>query len=109
LFRDLAPPAYSPMRGFGGDGARRRHHRRIPTMSPNKLTETELGILSAASQREDYAIELAPNGKGNAARKVFSKLLAHGLIEEIEARGSLPAWRDDDDRGPLALRIWECD
>jgi len=70
-----------------------------------KLTDIQLVILSAASQREDSAIELAPNLKGAVARKVVSKLLADGLIEEIEARGSLPVWRCDEDKGPLALRI----
>ena len=70
-----------------------------------KLTDTQLVILSAASQREDCAIELAPNLKGAAAHKVVGKLLADGLIEEIEARGSLPVWRRDEDKGPLALRI----
>jgi hypothetical protein len=76
-------------------------------MSPNKLTSTQLVILSAASQREDSVIELAPNLKGNAARKVVSKLLADGLIEEIKASSALPIWRNDDDKGPLALRITE--
>ena len=70
-----------------------------------KLTDTQLVILSAASQREDSAIELAPNLKGGAAHKVVSKLLADGLIEELQARGSLPVWRRDEDKGPLALRI----
>ena len=70
-----------------------------------KLTDTQLVILSAASQREDCAIELAPNLKAAAAHKVVGKLLSDGLIEEIEARGSLPIWRRDDDKGPLALRI----
>src|SRR5438105_173090 len=70
-----------------------------------KLTDTQLVFLSAASQREDCAIELAPKLKGGAAHKVIRKLLADGLIEEIEARGALPVWRRDEDKGPLALRI----
>ena len=72
-----------------------------------KLTDTQLVILSAASQREDSAIELAPNLKGSAANKLVDKLLADGLIEEIQARGSLPVWRRDEDKGLLALRITE--
>jgi hypothetical protein len=43
--------------------------------SPNNLTSTQLGLLSAAAQREDGAIELAPNLKGAAADKVVGKLL----------------------------------
>ena len=70
-----------------------------------KLTDTQLVLLSTASQREDGAIELAPNLKGGAAHKVVGKLLTDGLIEEIQARGSLPVWRRDEDKGPLALRI----
>ena len=70
-----------------------------------KLTDTQLVLLSAASQREDCAIELAPNLKGGAARKVVGKLLTDGLIEEIQARGALPVWRRDDEEGALALCI----
>ena len=47
-------------------------------MSPNKLTNAQLGILSAASQPEDRAIEHAPSLKGGAARKVVGKRLADG-------------------------------
>jgi hypothetical protein len=51
--------------------------------SPNNLTSTQLGLLSAAAQREDGAIELAPNLKGAAADKVVGKLLRDGLIEPV--------------------------
>jgi hypothetical protein len=73
--------------------------------SPNNLTSTQLGLLSAAAQREDGAIELAPNLKGAAADKVVSKLLRDGLIEEIPARGALPIWRRDEEKKAVALRI----
>jgi hypothetical protein len=62
-------------------------------MSPNKLTDTQLVLLSAASQREDCGIELTPNLKDGAAQKVVDKLLTEGLVEEIQARGSLPIRR----------------
>jgi len=75
------------------------------TEDPMKLTDTQLVLLSAASQREDRCIELAANLKGGAAHKVVGKLLTDGLTEEIQARGSLPVWRRDEDKGPLALRI----
>src|SRR5215469_14397511 len=70
-----------------------------------KLTDTQLVLLSAASQREDRAIELAPSLKGGAAHKVVGKLLTGGLVEEIQAGGSLPVWRREDDNGPFSLRI----
>jgi hypothetical protein len=70
-----------------------------------KLTDSQLVLLSAASQREDHAIEMPANLKGGAAHKVVAKLLTEGLVEEISARGSLPVWRRDDTEGALALRI----
>ena len=74
-------------------------------LSPNNLTSTQLVLLSAAAQREDGAIELAPNLKGGAADKVVSKLLRDALIEEIPARGALPIWRRDEEKEAVALRI----
>jgi hypothetical protein len=45
------------------------------------LTDTQLVLLSAASQREDGGIELARNLKGGAAHRVWA-------IGFIEGRGS---------------------
>ena len=72
-----------------------------------KLTDTQLVLLSAAAQHQDGAVEIGPKLKGSAAQKVLSKLLSEHLVEEIPARGALPAWRRDDDKGALALRITE--
>ena len=69
------------------------------------LTDTQLVLLSAASQHEDGGIELARNLKGGAAHRVVGKLLSQGLIEEIPARVVLSVWRRDDEQGRLALRI----
>jgi Protein of unknown function (DUF3489) len=74
-------------------------------MSANKLTDTQLVLLSAASQHPEGAIELASDLTGGAAKKAVGKLLRDGFIEEIPARGALPVWRRDDDEGTLALRI----
>lgn len=70
-----------------------------------KLTDTQLALLSAASQRDDRAIELPENLKGGAAHKVVAKLLTEGLVEEIRATSDLPAWRRDETEGAFALRI----
>jgi hypothetical protein len=70
-----------------------------------KLTDTQLIILSAASQRDDRGVELPANLKGEAARKVVDKLIRAGLLEEVRAGGTLPVWRRDDDSGAMALRI----
>ena len=47
-----------------------------------RLTDTQLIILSAASQRDDRGVELPANVKGEAARKVVDKLIRAGLLEE---------------------------
>jgi Protein of unknown function (DUF3489) len=69
-----------------------------------KLTDTQLVLLSAASKRDDRALERPSNLTGGAAGKVVAKLLAESLVEEIPSRGSLPIWRNDED-GPRSLRI----
>jgi hypothetical protein len=74
-------------------------------MSANKLTDTQLVLLSAAAQHPEGAIELASDLKGGAATKAIGKLLRDGFIEEIPARGGLSVWRRDTDTGTLALRI----
>ena len=61
-----------------------------------RLTDTQLIILSAASQRDDRGVELPANVKGEAARKVVDKLVRAGLLEEVRAGGSLPVWRRDE-------------
>ena len=70
-----------------------------------RLTDTQLVILSAASQREDRGVELPANVQGKAAGKIVDKLIRAGLLEEVRASGSLPVWRRDDDNGAIALRI----
>jgi hypothetical protein len=69
-----------------------------------KLTDTQLVLLSTASQRDDRALERPSNLSGGASGKVVAKLLTEGLIEEVPSRGSLPVWRRDED-GPRSLRI----
>jgi hypothetical protein len=70
-----------------------------------KLTDTQLVLLSTASQREDCAIELTSNLRGAASHNVVRKLLSGGLIEEIAAGSTLPVWRRDENNEALALRI----
>src|SRR5437773_11122458 len=67
---------------------------RIPM---SKLTDTQLIILSAASQRDDRGVELPASVKGDAARKVVAKLMRADLLEEVRAGGALPIWRRDDE------------
>jgi hypothetical protein len=70
-----------------------------------RLTDTQLIILSAASQREDRLAELPASMAPNQVPKVVGKLVASGLLEEIAALPGLPIWRRDDDERPLVLRV----
>ena len=67
--------------------------------SPAKLTDTQLVILSAASQREDRCLVAPKNLKGGAAQKVAAKLLAAGLVREIKTKTGMEAWRRDEEAG----------
>src|SRR5712671_5792672 len=70
-----------------------------------KLTDTQLVILSTASQREDRAVDGPASLKSGAARNVITKLLSNALLEEVPAAGTLSVWRKDTEKGALALRI----
>ena len=67
--------------------------------SPAKLTDTQLGLLSAASQREDRCLMAPKNLKGGAAQKVAAKLLAADLVREIKAKTGMAIWRRDEETG----------
>jgi hypothetical protein len=69
------------------------------------LSDTQLVILSAASQRPDHAATLPANLKGNAAKKVIDRLLKQKLLQELHAKDDMPVWRRGDDNRPYTLRI----
>jgi hypothetical protein len=71
-----------------------------------KLTDTQLVLLSRASQRPDQCAEIPANLNGGAAQKFISKLLHGGLVEEIRAEADMPAWRKDNE-GAFALHLTE--
>ncbi len=69
-----------------------------------KLTDTQLIVLSAASQREDHLLTPPENLKGAAARNLATKLVTLGLVEAVAVGRDQPAWRTDEDRR-LGLKI----
>jgi hypothetical protein len=71
----------------------------------SRLTDTQLVILSSASQRNDRGVDLPANITVEALRKAVHKLIHAGLLEEVRANGSLLGWRRDVEAGPMALRI----
>lgn len=70
-----------------------------------RLSDTQLILLSEASNRDDRAVIIPDRLKGGATAKVIGPLLKANLIEEIPAAGSLPVWRRDEDGAPHALVI----
>ena len=70
-----------------------------------KLSDTQLLILSSASQRTDHAALLPANLKGGAAKKVVDRLLSEKLLQELRAKDDMPVWRRGDDNTSYSLRI----
>src|SRR5258708_12380752 len=70
-----------------------------------KLSDTQLLILSSASQRADHTVLLPENLKGSAAKKVVDRLLNEKLLQELRAKDDMPVWRRGDDNRPYSLRI----
>jgi hypothetical protein len=76
-----------------------------PNPNTPKLSDTQLVLLSSASQREDGLLTLPANLKGGAARKVVDKLLGLNLVKEVAAKPNQPAWRTDENEHPVGLKI----
>src|SRR5256886_92778 len=100
-FRDPAPPACSPARGFGSDGAIRRLK---PKEVSVKLTDAQLVLLSRACQRDDGALEI-PDDLKDSSKKTVDKLLGAKMVEEVLATPGFPVWRRDEQEGPIGLQI----
>jgi len=63
-----------------------------------KLTDTQLLVLSAASQRDTLNLLPLPDHlKGGAIPKVLHVLLTGGLVAEVAAVDGEPVWRRTDD------------
>ena len=73
---------------------------------PIKLNDTQLVLLSAASQRDDHCL-VPPTGPRRAqAQRAVAKLLEAGLLKETRAKAGAPIWRRDDETGQTyALKL----
>jgi hypothetical protein len=73
---------------------------------PNpKLTDTQLIILSSASQRDDGLAVLPEKLNGGAAKKVVTKLLDQGLLKEVRVKRDDPHWRVDENEHSIGLKL----
>jgi hypothetical protein len=78
-----------------------------------KLSDTQLVILSAATQREDRNVLPLPGSlRGGAATKVVGALLSRGLIVETTTDSQTRAdaalnrfWRNDEDGRAILLHV----
>jgi hypothetical protein len=69
---------------------------------PNpKLTDTQLIILSSASQRDDGLAVVPEKLKGGAGKKVVVRLLDQGLLKEARVKPGEPHWRVDENERPI--------
>jgi hypothetical protein len=69
-----------------------------------KLNDTQLMILSAASRRRDFsAYPLPKTVKAGDGPKLLKKLLTLNMLEETEAVGDAPVWREHEDGYKLTL------
>lgn len=74
-------------------------------MTISALTDTQLVLLSAASQREDGLLVQPERLRGAIAQSVIARLLAEGAVEEIAVDHSRPSWRQDDNGNFIGLKI----
>jgi len=71
-----------------------------------RLTDTQLVLLSAASQRDDHCLVSPTGARRGATRKAAAKLLDAGLVKEVRARKDMPVWRRDEEaEQALALKF----
>ncbi len=69
------------------------------------LTDTQLMLLSSASQRDDHLVILPETLRGGAVKAVTSKLLAYGLVEEVPVTLMQPALQRGDDGQATGLKL----
>ena len=69
------------------------------------LSDSQLGVLSQAAQRDDGAASLTEKLKGGAAIKVAKALIARKLMREVKAKPGMPVWRRDAEGRAFSLVI----
>ena len=71
-----------------------------------KFNDTQLVLLSAASQRDDHCLVPPTGPKRSQAQRAVAKLLEAGLVKEIRAKAGAPIWRRDEETGhTYALKL----
>ena len=74
------------------------------TLSPKKLTDAQLVVLSSASQQPDGLLALKEGAHPSVGRTVVA-LLRRALLAETPVRRGQPCWRRDDRDKPIGAKI----
>jgi hypothetical protein len=69
------------------------------------LTDTQLVLMSAATQRDDHLITPKETLKGRAAQIAVLARIQKGLADEVVVSRGQPHWRTDPDGQLVGLRI----
>ena len=77
----------------------------MPKSNTPKLNDTQIIILTSASQRQDGLAVLPESLKASAAKAAVTKLLGLGFLKEVRVKRGEPAWRNDEEEKPLGLKI----
>jgi len=77
----------------------------MPNSTTLKLSDTQLVILSSASQRHDGLAVLPEKLKGSAAKAAVTKLVGLGFLKEVRVKRGEPALRTDEEDKPVGLKI----
>ena len=71
-----------------------------------KFNDTQLVLLSAASQRDDHCLVPSTGPKRSQTQRAVAKLLEAGFVKEIRAKAGAPIWRRDQETGQIyALKL----
>jgi hypothetical protein len=71
-----------------------------------KFNDTQLVMLSAASQRNDHCLVPPTGPRRGQVQKAVVKLLEAGLVKEIRAKAGAPIWRrDNESEQTYALKL----
>jgi hypothetical protein len=77
----------------------------MPKSTTPKLNDTQLIILSSATQSEAGLAVLPESLKASAAKAAVTKLLGLGFLKEVRVKRDQPAWRNDDEDKSVGLKI----
>ena len=70
-----------------------------------KLNQQQLAIVASALTRPDGFAARPTTLKPSAAAKLVAKLLEHGLVRELRAKGDAPVWREDEHGRTYSLKV----